>query len=152
MLHENVPVMTGRLQRSRETEYSSTRKKSDKTGAKGSSKVFFLKVSVKFRLSGAFFADFFQMFFWVVDFDLIFSNILVCICTFLCQRAGHKILEDWSESFVVNEADATMMYNYLYSAVAERHHLPTTSKWDKVITMITFQFFSFEWCFVTDFD
>jgi len=59
LLHENVPVMTGRLQRSRETEYSSTRKKSDKT--------------------------------------------------------GHKILEDWSESFVVNEADATMMYNYLYS-------------------------------------
>lgn len=71
---------------------------------------FFFSKSVKFRLSGAF---------WAVDFDLIFSNILVRICTFLCQRAGHKILEDWSESFVVNEADATMMYNYLYGAVAE---------------------------------
>ena len=25
-------------------------------------------------------------------------------------------MEDWSESFVVNEAEATMMYNWLYGA------------------------------------
>ena len=28
-------------------------------------------------------------------------------------------MEDWSESFVVNEAEATMMYNWLYGPAAK---------------------------------
>ena len=31
--------------------------------------------------------------------------------------SGFRILEDWHEGFVVNEAEATMMYNYLYSSL-----------------------------------
>jgi len=33
---------------------------------------------------------------------------------------GFRILEDWREGFVVNEAEATMMYNYLYSQRKKR--------------------------------
>ena len=32
--------------------------------------------------------------------------------------ATGKLMEDWSESFVVNEAEATMMYNWLYGPAA----------------------------------
>lgn len=34
----------------------------------------------------------------------------------LLTGATGKLMEDWSESFVVNEAEATMMYNWLYGA------------------------------------
>lgn len=71
LLQENVPVMTGRLPRSRETEYSALKalkQQPEKAGATG------------------------------------------------------KLMEDWSESFVVNEAEATMMYNWLYGQRRSRRN------------------------------
>ena len=52
----------------------------------------------------------------------------VCVISRLSTvPRGFRILEDWREGFVVNEAEATMMYNYLYSGSLAGVHSDTAT-------------------------